>query len=75
LEEKKTKTAVELVFLKELSLKETAKQIGTSPMTVTCFYLQKAKEQLLSNNLQTHVCQLELPYDSFLILILMQKVK
>ena len=45
--EEKTRTAVELVFLKELSRKEAAKRIGTSPMTVTR-YLQRGKEQLVS---------------------------
>ena len=44
--EEKTRTAVEFVFLKELSRKEAAKQIGISPMTVTR-YLQKGKEQLV----------------------------
>ena len=51
--EERTRTAVELVFLKELSRKEAAKRIGTSPMTVTR-YLQKGKEQLVSV-LQPHV--------------------
>jgi RNA polymerase sigma-B factor len=51
--EEKTRTAVELVFLKELSRKEAAKRIGTSPMTVTR-YLQRGKEQLVSV-LQSHV--------------------
>lgn len=45
--EEKTRTAVELVFLKELSRKEAAKRIGTSPMTVTR-YLQRGTEQLMS---------------------------
>lgn len=45
--EEKTRTAVELVFLKELSRKEAAKRIGTSPMTVTR-YLQRGTEQLVS---------------------------
>ena len=45
--EEKTRTAVEFVFLKELSRKEAAKRIGTSPMTVTR-YLQRGKEQLVS---------------------------
>lgn len=45
--EEKTRKAVEFVFLKELSRKEAAKQIGISPMTVTR-YLQKGKEQLVS---------------------------
>lgn len=45
--EEKTRTAVELVFLKELSRKEAAKRIGTSPMTVTR-YVQRGKEQLVS---------------------------
>ena len=44
--EDNTRTAVELVFLKELSRKETAKRIGISPMTVTR-YLQRGKEQLI----------------------------
>lgn len=43
--EEKTRTAVEFVFLKELSRKEAAKRIGISPMTVTR-YLQRGKEQL-----------------------------
>lgn len=51
--EEKTRTAVEFVFLKELSRKEVAKRIGTSPMTVTR-YLQRGKKQLVSL-LQTHV--------------------
>ncbi len=45
--EENTRTAVEFVFLKELSRKETAKRIGISPMTVTR-YLQRGKEQLVS---------------------------
>ena len=45
--EEGTRTAVEFVFLKELSRKETAKRIGISPMTVTR-YLQRGKEQLVS---------------------------
>lgn len=45
--EEKIKTAVELVFLKELSRKEAAKRIGTSPMTVTR-YLQRGTDQLVS---------------------------
>ncbi|MBV8887680.1 MAG: RNA polymerase sigma factor SigF [Chroococcidiopsidaceae cyanobacterium CP_BM_RX_35] len=45
--EEKTRKAVEFVFLKELSRKEAAKKIGTSPMTVTR-YLQRGTEQLLS---------------------------
>ena len=45
--EENTRTAVEFVFLKELSRKEAAKRIGISPMTVTR-YLQRGKEQLLS---------------------------
>lgn len=53
--EEKTRTAVELVFLKELSRKEAAKRIGASPMTVTR-YLQRGKEQLISL-LQTQVLQ------------------
>lgn len=51
--EEKTRVAVELVFLKELSRKEAAKRIGTSPMTVTR-YLQRGKEQLVSV-LQSHI--------------------
>jgi RNA polymerase sigma-B factor len=39
--------AVELVFLKELSRKDAAKKIGTSPMTVTR-YLQKGVQDLMS---------------------------
>jgi len=45
--EEKTRIAVEFVFLKELSRKEAAKRIGTSPMTVTR-YLHRGTEQLLS---------------------------
>ncbi len=45
--EEKTRTAVEYVFLKELSRKEAATRIGISPMTVTR-YLQKGKKQLIS---------------------------
>lgn len=45
--EEKTRTAVELVFLKEFSRKEAAKRIGTSPMTVTR-YLQRGKAQLVT---------------------------
>ncbi|PIG95424.1 RNA polymerase sigma factor SigF [Gloeocapsopsis sp. IPPAS B-1203] len=45
--EEKTRIAVELVFLKELSRKEAAQHIGTSPMTVTR-YLQRGKAQLVS---------------------------
>ncbi len=45
--EEKTRKAVEFVFLKELSRKEAAKRIGTSPMTVTR-YLQRGTEQLFS---------------------------
>jgi len=45
--EENTRTAVEFVFLKELSRKEAAKRIGISPMTVTR-YLQRGKEQLVS---------------------------
>ncbi|MBW4665555.1 MAG: RNA polymerase sigma factor SigF [Chroococcus sp. CMT-3BRIN-NPC107] len=45
--EESTRTAVEFVFLKELSRKEAAKRIGISPMTVTR-YLQRGKEQLVS---------------------------
>lgn len=45
--EEGTRTAVEFVFLKELSRKEAAKRIGISPMTVTR-YLQRGKEQLVS---------------------------
>jgi len=44
--EEKVRIAVEFVFLKQLSCKETAKQIGTSPVTVTR-YLKRGKEQLL----------------------------
>ncbi len=53
--EEKTRKAVEFVFLKELSRKEAAKQIGISPMTVTR-YLQKGTQQLLSL-LQSQVLQ------------------
>jgi len=45
--EEKVRIAVEFVFLKQLSHKETAKQIGTSPVTVTR-YLKRGKKQLLS---------------------------
>jgi RNA polymerase sigma-B factor len=45
--EEGTRSAVEFVFLKELSRKEAAKRIGISPMTVTR-YLQRGKEQLVS---------------------------
>ncbi|AFZ28930.1 RNA polymerase, sigma 28 subunit, FliA/WhiG subfamily [Gloeocapsa sp. PCC 7428] len=45
--EEKTRIAVELVFLKELSRKEAAQHIGTSPMTVTR-YLQRGKVQLVN---------------------------
>jgi RNA polymerase sigma-B factor len=45
--EEKPRMAVELVFLKELSRKDAAKKIGTSPMTVTR-YLQKGVQELMS---------------------------
>ena len=45
--EDKPRVAVELVFLKELSRKDAAKQIGTSPMTVTR-QLQKGLTQLVA---------------------------
>ncbi len=45
--EEKPRLAVELVFLKELSRKDAAKKIGTSPMTVTR-YLQKGVQDLMS---------------------------
>lgn len=45
--EEKPRMAVELVFLKELSRKDAAKTIGTSPMTVTR-YLQKGIQDLMS---------------------------
>ncbi len=45
--EEKPRMAVELVFLKELSRKDAAKKIGTSPMTVTR-YLQKGVQDLMS---------------------------
>ncbi|MCX7595963.1 MAG: RNA polymerase sigma factor SigF [Fischerella sp.] len=45
--EEKPRMAVELVFLKELSRKDAAKKIGTSPMTVTR-YLQKGIHDLMS---------------------------
>jgi len=45
--EEKTRTAVEFVFLRELSRKDAAKRIGISPMTVTR-YLQKGTDQLMS---------------------------
>ncbi len=44
--EDKPRIAVELVFLKELSRKDAAKKIGTSPMTVTR-YLQKGIQELI----------------------------
>lgn len=44
--EEKPRMAVELVFLKELSRKDAAKTIGTSPMTVTR-YLQKGIQDLM----------------------------
>jgi RNA polymerase sigma-B factor len=45
--EEKPRMAVEMVFLKELSRKDAAKTIGTSPMTVTR-YLQKGVQDLMS---------------------------
>jgi RNA polymerase sigma-B factor len=45
--EDKPRLAVEMVFLKELSRKDAAKKIGTSPMTVTR-YLQKGIQDLIS---------------------------
>ncbi|MBW4636148.1 MAG: RNA polymerase sigma factor SigF [Iphinoe sp. HA4291-MV1] len=45
--QEKTRVAVEMVYLKELSRKDTAKKIGTSPMTVTR-YLQKGVQDLIS---------------------------
>ncbi|MDJ0618229.1 MAG: RNA polymerase sigma factor SigF [Calothrix sp. MO_192.B10] len=44
--EEKPRMAVEMVFLKELSRKDAAKKIGTSPMTVTR-YLQKGVQDLM----------------------------
>lgn len=44
--EDKPRQAVEMVFLKELSRKDAAKSIGTSPMTVTR-YLQKGIQDLI----------------------------
>lgn len=44
--EDKPRMAVELVFLKEFSRKDAAKNIGTSPMTVTR-YLQKGIHELI----------------------------
>ncbi len=44
--EEKPRMAVEMVFLKELSRKDAAKKIGTSPMTVTR-YLQKGVHDLM----------------------------
>jgi RNA polymerase sigma-B factor len=44
--EEKPRMAVEMVFLKELSRKDAAKNIGTSPMTVTR-YLQKGVHDLM----------------------------
>ncbi len=45
--EEKPRMAVEMVFLKELSRKDAAKKIGTSPMTVTR-YLQKGIQDLMT---------------------------
>jgi RNA polymerase sigma-B factor len=45
--DEKPRLAVELVFLKELSRKDAAKNIGTSPMTVTR-YLQKGIHDLIA---------------------------
>jgi RNA polymerase sigma-B factor len=45
--EEKPRTAVELVYLQELSRKDAAQQIGTSPMTVTR-HLQKGINQLVT---------------------------
>jgi RNA polymerase sigma-B factor len=44
--EEKPRMAVEMVYLKEFSRKDTAKKIGTSPMTVTR-YLQKGIQDLM----------------------------
>ena len=44
--EEKPRMAVEMVYLKELSRKDTAKKIGTSPMTVTR-YLHKGVQDLV----------------------------
>jgi RNA polymerase sigma-B factor len=44
--EDKPRMAVEMVYLKELSRKDAAKKIGTSPMTVTR-YLQKGIQDLM----------------------------
>ncbi|MEC4812484.1 MAG: RNA polymerase sigma factor SigF [Scytonema sp. PMC 1069.18] len=44
--EDKSRMAVEMVYLKELSRKDAAKKIGTSPMTVTR-YLQKGLQELM----------------------------
>lgn len=44
--EEKPRMAVEMVYLKELSRKDAAKKIGTSPMTVTR-YLQKGIQDLM----------------------------
>ncbi|MDH6061379.1 RNA polymerase sigma factor SigF [Chrysosporum bergii ANA360D] len=45
--EEKPRIAVEMVFLKEISRKDAAKNIGTSPMTVTR-YLQKGIRDLIT---------------------------
>lgn len=45
--EEKPRVAVEMVYLRELSRKDTANKIGTSPMTVTR-YLQKGVQDLVS---------------------------
>ncbi|GAB1538446.1 RNA polymerase sigma factor SigF [Scytonema sp. NUACC21] len=45
--EEKPRMAVEMVYLKELSRKDAAKKIGTSPMTVTR-YLQKGIQDLVT---------------------------
>ena len=45
--ERKTQVVIELVFFREVSRKETAKQIGVSPMTVTR-HLQQGIQELVS---------------------------
>ena len=45
--EEKSRMAVELVFVSELSRKDVAKKIGTSPMTVSR-YLQKGIQELIT---------------------------
>jgi RNA polymerase sigma-B factor len=55
--EDKTRTAIEFVFLKNLSRKEVAKRIGVSPMTVSR-RIQRGMDQLIKH-LQPQVLQPE----------------